>query len=267
VIINNDELRENAADIISQAMLSNLSNLSNDNNNFLSEFDGVVIDFEALRGQQSKDNFNSFLTGLRANLPDKQIYVAVQPQRRTGIAYYDGYDFKAICELADKIILMAHDYYPKSLTDADMANGVTKTPAAPLDEIYYAIKSICDPVSGASDRSKILLQISFDSVQWKIDADGRNINRIPYKPSYSMIAQRIQSGAEMGYDRISQSPYISFFNDDDKTDNIVWYEDTRSIATKIKLAELFGLGGISYWRLGIIPDFSSEIFLDVLTGL
>ena len=121
-------------------------------------------------------------------------------------------------------------------------------------------------VTGVSDRSKVLLQISFDSVQWKT-ADGKTINQTPYNPSYSAIVQRIQSGAEMGYDSISQNPYISFFNGDDRTDNIVWYEDSRSVAAKTKLADLFGLGGVSYWRLGIIPDFSGDIFLNILNTL
>ena len=253
VIINDDALRADAVDVISQAMTSGSGAM----------FDGVAIDFETLRGQQTREAFNSFLSRLRASMPDKKLYVMVQPARRAGIAYYDGYDFKTIGEIADKVILMAHDYYPKSLTDAEMASGAAATPLAPLDEVYYAIKAICDPVSGVSDRGKVLLQIAFDSVQWKT-ADGKTVNRTPYRPSYSAIAQRIQSGAAMGYDDATQSPYISFFSDDDQTNNIVWYEDTRSVAAKIRLAELFGLGGISYWRLGIIPDFSSEMFLNVL---
>ncbi|MCL2773706.1 MAG: S-layer homology domain-containing protein [Oscillospiraceae bacterium] len=255
-IINDDTLRDNAVDIISQAVLSDIG-LS---------FDGVLIDFETLKGEQSRNNFNSFLSKLKENLPGKQIYVTVQPQRRPGISYYDGYDYKTIGGIADKVILMAHDYYPRSLTSDDMANGVTKTPAAPLDEVYYAIKSICDPYTGVSDKSKVLLQISFDSVQWK-SVDGKTINQTPYNPAYSAIVQRIQSGAGMGYDAVSQSPYISFFNSEDQTNNVVWYEDTRSVEAKVKLADLFGLGGISYWRLGIIPDFPSETFLDVLAGL
>ena len=256
VIINDGRLREEAAGIISQAALSGDGLL----------YDGVLIDFETLRGGQSGSNFNSFLSKLRDGAPGKQIYVAVHPKRRPGIAYYDGYDYKTIGEIADKVILMAHDYYPKSLTAAEMSSGVVKTPPAPLDEVYYAIKSICDPVTGVSDRSKVLLQVSFDSVQWKT-IDGKIVNQAPYRPAYSAIVQRIQSGAETGYDAVLQSPYISFFNGEDQTDNIVWYEDTRSVAAKAGLAELFGLGGLSYWRLGIIPDFSSEMFLNVLDEL
>ena len=35
----------------------------------------------------------------------------------------------------------------------------------------------------------------------------------------------------------------------------LWYENTRSVADKLQLARLFGVTGVSVWRLGIIPDY------------
>ena len=43
------------------------------------------------------------------------------------------------------------------------------------------------------------------------------------------------------------------------------YENSRSIADKVKLAEMLGVRGISVWRLGLIPQESGE--LDIWNGI
>jgi spore germination protein YaaH len=51
-----------------------------------------------------------------------------------------------------------------------------------------------------------------------------------------------------------KNPYV-IFNDESGNRNIVWYENQRSIAEKIQLAKMFGIRGLSLWRLGNIPDY------------
>lgn len=220
-------------------------------------FDGIVSDFEGFKGNTLKQLYNAFLTELKDELvkTNKKLYVAVHPERKPGQVYFDGYDYKTIGELADKVILMAHDYDAVSLTDDEMLRGYTDTPVTPLDEIYYALKSITNPVSGVQDLNKIWLQLSMDTVQWKLK-DGKVINSIPYHPSYNQLIQRFLTGAKLIYSEYSQNPYAVFFNGDDGTNNVIWYENQQSIAEKIKLAKLFGIKGLSLWRLGNIPEQS-----------
>jgi len=218
------------------------------------EFDGVVIDFENMKGEEVKQAFNEFLKKLKTELNKlgKLMYVTVPPQRKEGLDYFDGYDYKTIGQLADKVILMAHDYNAKSLSDKNMEDGVTLTPLTPIDEIYYALKMITDKNTGVEDKSKILLQISYATAQWKLK-DNKVINRRPYTPNYETLYQRIQKGATLNYSTRYENPYLSFFDETDSTDNIVWYENSQSVSAKIKLAKLFGVNGISIWRLGNIP--------------
>lgn len=218
-------------------------------------FDGVVADFEGFKGEALKLAYNTFLKELKSELDKtgKKLYVAVHPRGKPGQSYFDGYDYKTIGSLADKVILMAHDYDATSLTDAEMQNGYTDTPVTPFDEVYYALKSITDPVSGVQDIQKIWLQLSMDSVQWKLK-DGKVINRIPYHPVYEQLIERFSSGVTLNYSMLSQNPYAKFSNSQDGTQNIIWYENQRSIAEKIKLAKLFGVRGLSLWRLGNIPE-------------
>ena len=259
-IVNNADMRNAAITEIASAINSGLEK---DGGRII--FDGVVADFEGLKAD-SKDNYNAFLTDLKRAMPGKTLYVAVQPVVPGSQAYYDGYDFKAIGDIADKVILMAHDFNPKSLTEEQMAQGIVMTPGAPLKDVYNALLAITDSDTGVTDRQKIALQINFAAVQWKMQG-GKVINKTPFTPNYDAIAARIRTGAEIKYSKDYEAPYLSFKNTDDDTDNIVWYEDARSVEAKIKLAKLFGISGISVWRLGNIPDYSADDYLDVLSKL
>lgn len=259
-IVNSTALRESALSSICAAINSGANK-----NGVPIMFDGVVIDFETLKGEQTRGNFTDFLSKLRTQLsPGKLIYTAVHPKTASG-EYYDGYDYREIGKLSDKVILMAHDYNPKTLSAAEMEQGIVMTPNAPITDVFYALSAITDPAEGVADKSKILLQISFSSVQWKLDG-GRVVNSAPYTPGYDAIAARINSSAQRKYSSIHESPYITFKNETDGTDNVVWYEDAKSVEAKLRLARLFGVG-ISVWRLGTIPDYGAETGLNVINTL
>ncbi|NLY21516.1 MAG: hypothetical protein GXZ08_09580 [Tissierellia bacterium] len=250
-ILSDSNLRRKAAELAAE---------------FSGNFDGVVVDFEGLKGNDLKVGLNEYLEILRANIGNKKIYVAVHPRGREDRVYFDAYDYKTIGRIADKVILMAHDYNAKSLTEAEMNQGVIDTPISPIKDVYYAIKAITDPNSGVEDHNKILLQISFVSAQWKT-RDGKVLNQKPFTPNYDAIMGRMNQSAELDYSKKYENPFIKFYDADDDTNNIIWYEDSRSVAAKIELAKLLNIKGISVWRLGIIPDGSSHIHMDVLSKL
>lgn len=263
LIISCAALHEQAADLLAGAVLG-----ISDAAGGTASFDGLVVDFEGLNGDSIRRLYVDFLGALRTRLDahGKSMSVAVHPRRREGQFSYSGYDYRAIGELADRVILMAHDYNAKRLTDAEMARGVVTTPLAPLDEVYYALRAITDEDTGVADRRKILLQFSFGTAQWKV-RDGAVINEKPYTPSFAAVQERIQAGAALHYSERYQSPYITFSDPDDGTDSTVWYEDARSIEAKTRLALLFGVTGFSAWRLGEIPDGPAAQHLNVLESL
>jgi spore germination protein YaaH len=287
-VLTNSEIRK-------QVISSIVQHVNNTIKNDISvSFDGVVIDFEGMKGELLRQSFNEFLSELRQGLDksndnssnmingkgndnssnttnnsisNKLLYVTVHPKMQPGQEYFDGYDYRTIGEVADKVILMAHDYYAKKLNNTEMESGYTITPLSPINEIYYALKSITDIDTGVQDLNKIWLQISYDSVQWKLK-DGKVINSYPYSPDYESIRQRLLTDVTMNYSNLYRNPYISFFDDRDETHNVLWYEDSRSVEAKIKLAKMFGIKGISLWRLGNIPDYeeadtAKKIYMDV----
>lgn len=226
-------------------------------------YSGVTIDFENLRGSAMRDNFTAFLRELDTQLESigKSLYVAVQPAMMSG-AYFDGYDFRAIGDICDKVIVMAYDYYAKTITSDVMESGFTTTPVTPFDEVYYALKTITDPDTGVSDKSKIVLGMSMSNVGWTV-VDGEITNSTGKTYTYEEIADMIANGAEVKYSDKYKNPYIVY--DDGNEKQVIWYEDERSIEDKIKLAEMFGIDGISIWRLGLIPEEGGD--LDVWSGI
>lgn len=256
IILGSEENREEAVDVIIEELTVDYNQLG------YNPYDGVTIDFENLRGNM-RDNFTEFLRKLNQELDliGKNLYVTVQPNMKNS-TYFDGYDFKAIGEIADNVILMAYDYNAKSIPQDVMDSGFTTTPVTPFDEVYYALKTITDDITGVADKNKVVLGISMSNIGWTV-VDGQITNSRGNTYSYSEIADMIDDGAEVKYSDKYKNPYLIYDGDDGK--EIVWYENSRSIADKVKLAEMLGVSGISVWRLGLIPQESGE--LDIWDGI
>lgn len=252
-------------------------------------FDGVVIDFEGLQNNDTKGKpvfvngqtigswYVQFLKELKARLTsmDKTLFVAVNP-----LLNYSGYNYKDIAATADKMIVMAHDYEPVSklskaqvmqYTGYNSLNPIDSL--APIKKIQLAMEDIKKNVNKA-DLSKVLLQISFDAAQWrfKIPAGsswtktGSAVMSMETRntPTYQMIDARVLNtdgkAASMtyGYNNELQTPFIQYFNKSDSTENILLYENGKSVKAKIDMVKQYGLGGISLWSLANVPDYTDK---------
>ncbi|HPE16970.1 MAG TPA: glycosyl hydrolase family 18 protein, partial [Oscillospiraceae bacterium] len=232
-----------------------------------SPYAGVTIDFEGLRGETMKAGFTAFLTALSARLAPlgMTLYVTVQPATADG-TYYDGFDYRAIGEVADRVILMAHDYNATSLSGFEGSSYYKTTALTPLSSVYYSLRAVCDAETGVLDRSKIALAVSFSSLAWKTE-DGLLVSGTPLRPSTSTIYARLkQEGTVLGWSDTYRNPYAVY--DADGQEIFLWYEDARSVAEKVKLARLFGITGVSVWRIGLIPDYDDAgLYYNALPAL
>jgi spore germination protein YaaH len=220
-----------------------------------SPYSGVTIDFEGLRGSEIRSAYTTFLTDLSAELKSRNLslYVTVQPAMEGG--YFDGYDYRAIGRLADKIILMAHDYNPASLEGFVGTEWQKNAALTPIASVYYALRAITDPQSGVEDRSRVVLALSFSSAGWQITEDGRVASAEAVHPAIATIRARMsQSDAVLGWSEVYRNPYITYGVETGEK-YFVWYEDARSVGEKLRLARLFDISGASVWRIGTIPDY------------
>ena len=228
---------------------------------------GITMDFEGLRARD-KDKFTLFMSSLRAALPsDKALYVCVTPVVPDD-AYFDGYDYRALGEICDKVILMAHDYQYTSVPAGYIGTTRTNSPLTPFNKIYYALAAITDPDTGVADRSKLALAISFGSVGWRVDEADKLLQQGSINPGPSTIITRLrQEDTLMGWSELYRNPYI-YYTTEDGSRYRLWYEDSRSVLDKIELARMFGITGVSLWRLGNVPDYADEgLYYDVWDSL
>lgn len=228
------------------------------------DYAGLTIDFEGLKGDQLKADFVTFMGALRAALPqDKTLFVCVQPD-----TWYTGFDYRGLGEVCDKVILMAHDYQWTSVDDsylgAVMGGPKTSSPVTPFPDIYEALSDITDTVIGVQDRSKIALAVSFGSAGFKIDGEGKLLEASIYHPAQDTIAMRLaQPDSIVTYDPHSRNPILTY-NSEEGDRYMLWYEDARSVADKLDLARMFGITGVSLWRLGNIPSYpGADLHYDV----
>ncbi len=218
------------------------------------EYAGITIDMEGLKTPEVRTAYPLFLSQLKAALPaGKTLYSCVQPD-----TWYDGYDYRAIGEACDKVILMAHDYQWTSIPASYVGTDKTSTPVTPIIRIYEALRAITHPETGVADRSKLALAISFANVGVAVDEDGRLAGDKLYRPSVSTVHTRLgQSDTQMGWSDVYLNPYI-YYTTEDGGRYRLWYEDARSVEAKIQLAKMFGIQGVSLWRLGNIPNYPEQ---------
>ncbi|MBB6214619.1 hypothetical protein HNQ80_000702 [Anaerosolibacter carboniphilus] len=235
-------------------------------------FDGVVIDFEEIKDPALAASLNQFLQELKIELDktNKKLYVAVQPRK-----YYKGYDYKTIGEIADKVILMAHDYHPRQVEALSTINPIEnftqiQSPLTPIVnqynkdfDVYTALQEITDSHTGISDRSKISLQLSFNAIQWRKIENNGSFTIETANPTYDALRNRLLAELQKGtlnmqYSKAYENPYFIYFDQEKNIHNIIWYEDSRSVLSKINLAKLFDIKDISLWRLGNIPNYDNH---------
>lgn len=220
-------------------------------------YSGVTIDFEGLRAAH-KENFTAFLQELSEGLKtlEKTLYVCVSPVLTTG-AYYDGYDYRAIGALADKVILMAYDYDARDLSAFIGTEYYKTTATAPIDQVYQALKAITDQETGVADVSKVVLGYSCKSTAWEVDENGKLLSSAPVYPGNDTVSNRMrQEDTVQGWSSTYGMPYMTYTTEDG-SNYFLWYENSRSIQLKLDTARLFGVNAISLWRLGTIPDYSN----------
>lgn len=228
-------------------------------------YSGVTIDFEGLRSEQKAD-FTAFLKELKQELDrlDKELYVCVSPVLSSGYyngGWYDGYDYGAIGQLADKVILLAYDYDARDMSDFVGGFYYQTAATAPIDQVYLGLKALTDQV----DPSKVVLGFSCKNVAWQIDESGRLVSGKPVYPSTETVLKRLaQADTSRGWSEEYQQSY-AVYTTEDSSRYFLWYQDAQSVEAALRTAKLLGVTGVSVWRLGTIPMDSEWTWAGLLS--
>ena len=97
-----------------------------------------------------------------------------------------------------------------------------------------------------------------------MDENGLLLESTIYHPAPETIAKRLaQADTIITYDTKYRNP-VALYTTEDGSRYRLWYEDARSVTDKIALARMFGITGVSLWRLGNIPTYSGDgLYYDV----
>ncbi len=198
---------------------------------------GLDIDFEYIY-PEDREYYNNFLRKTTARLKPLgyTVTTALAPKNaanQKGVLY-EAHDYPVHGALANHVILMTYEW------------GYTYGPpmaVAPINEVRkvlsYAVTAI--------PRAKILMGIPNYGYDWTLPYTEGTAAKTISNPGAVDLARR--EGAAIRYDEESQAPFFNYY-DDNRKQHVVWFEDARSINAKLRLADQYNLGGVSYWTIG-----------------
>lgn len=197
---------------------------------------GVDVDFEYIL-PEDREGYAAFVENLRSVLSWEgyQTSVALAPKTsatQEGLLY-EGMDYRLLGQSADQVFLMTYEW------------GYTYGPAmaiAPLNKV----RQVVDYAVTEIPAGQILMGVPNYAYDWTLPFQ-RGISMAELMGNLEALERAAQSGATIRFDETAQSPYFNYWQGE--TSHEVWFEDVRSIQSKVQTALDYGLRGIGYWNL------------------
>ena len=198
---------------------------------------GLDIDLEYIY-PEDKENYNNFLRKTVSKLKPLGYVVttALAPKTSGDLKglLYEAHDYPVHGLLANHVILMTYEW------------GYTSGPAmavAPINQV----KKILDYAVTVIPSKKIFMGIPNYGYDWTLPyVQGTKATALGNVEAVD-LARKVF--ASIQYDYISQAPFFNYYSADGKR-HVVWFEDARSMDAKLRTANAYNLGGVSYWTIG-----------------
>ncbi len=191
------------------------------------DYDGVQIDFESIRPEEA-EAYTAFLQDLRRRLPKRKLLSVALPARVKEM--HDGYPYKAIGEIVDRVLIMAYDEHWSSGSPGEIASTAW-----------------CQKVGAFAQQ-----QIPSDKLVMGIPLYGRvwqpkRIARALKYPETLELWKQVHSTVKRKRDG---TPHFSF---EETVEGVVYYEDMISLDSKLDAYKTMGIQSVGFWRLGQGP--------------
>lgn len=199
-------------------------------------YSALNIDFEYIFSQD-RQAYNRFIqkTAVRIHESGYILTTSLAPKTsasQSGLLY-EAHDYPAHGRTVDYVILMTYEW------------GYTFGPARPVAPLNLVEQVIQYAVSVIPNK-KIMMGIPNYGYDWTLPFVRGSVARSLTNPGAVELAAQV--GARIYFDEQAQSPHFSYYDASGRR-HVVWFEDARSINAKIQLADLYGLGGVSYWTI------------------
>ena len=198
-------------------------------------YKGLDVDFEYL-GKENADTYALFIEYLRDVLNPHGIgvIVALAPKVSDGQKgqLYEGHDYAKLGTSANAVLCMTYEW------------GYTYGPPFPVSPLPN-VRRVLDYAVSRIEPSKIFEGLSnygydftLPYVQGVSKAQSLSIKR-----AFSLA---YETGSEIMYDETYLAPYFRYKKDG--VGHIVWFEDARSLKSRLELIKEYGLKGGLYWN-------------------
>lgn len=221
---------------LAHAVLSNASKRAALINNILvtmsqKEYSGVNIDIENLYWSD-RPYYTAFVKELKQKLTPYGFLTTLSIPAKTGDAArneWDGaFDYSELGKYADRILLMTYDEHYFGSDPGPIAS-------APW------VENVLDYATSTMPSNKLLLGIAGYGYDWSQTGN----KAVSFKNIDKIVSDY---NAQVIWDAFQESPHFSYSTNG--VSHEVWYEDERSISSKLDMVSKYQLGGIGIWRLG-----------------
>lgn len=197
---------------------------------------GMDIDMEYIPAQY-KEEFVAFVanagTQLRANGYVLNIDLAPKTSAEQAGMLYEAHDYPALGEAADLAFLMTYEW--GYMYGPPMAIAPINNVSSVLD---YALTEI--------PADKIYLGMPNYAYDWQLPfVQGETAAQVI--GNMTAVERAVLNGVPIQFDERSQSPFYTYIAEDG-SEHIVWFEDVRSIKSKLELVDRSGIAGAGLWN-------------------
>ena len=237
------------------------NNFASDLNLFLlnhPEFQEINLDFEYFGSVD--ETLRLGMTNLLARL--RLLIVNYHPQTRLTIDVFGKsperlnslYDWQAVQDYVDYVILMAYDYKTRS---SSAPGPIAPTLGAEQwggNDVLTSLKALLEKVPSY----QVLLAVPFYGYQWQVTNFDLETARtypetgqtVSYRRVRELLAQAQELKIEDFWDEASLTPYLTYTDAENQNKYMIFYEDDRSLQYKLDLVKEMNLAGVAIWALG-----------------
>lgn len=205
-------------------------------------YGGVNVDFEFIP-QEGAAEYPLFLRELRARLQNEGLVLLVslapKSSREQRGLLYEGHNYPAIGESADLALLMTYEW------------GYTYGPplaVSPLPEMQKVVDYALTEIPA----QKLLLGIPNYGYNWTLPY-VRGESKAMSLSNVTALRLAGEKRAEIQFDSRAQTPYFTYYEyspeQKKQLEHIVWFDDARSMDSKLRLVQQNGLSGIGVWNI------------------
>jgi len=196
---------------------------------------GVNMDIEYI-APDDRERYNAFLERLTERLHNEGFIVmsALAPKisaDQLGVLY-EAHDYAEQGRIVDYVIIMTYEW------------GYTYGPplaVSPINEV----RRVLDYAVTEIPPEKILMGMPNYGYDWTLPfMRGTPAQSVSFTQAVDLA---LRYGVEIQFDEQAQTPY--FYYTDNGTQHVVWFDDPRSIDSKLQLIDDYKLAGASWWTV------------------